>query len=159
MAARLGGSQISSLLESVPGIASVLRSPVADAIVNMVRAGAGLGTFDKGMAKELIQYAVRRGLLPIAEGDELLAEVDEAVGSKRRGRASKTAAPAKKKPAAKPKATKAAPAKTAKKTTRPTAKRAAKPAAKKPAKSAARSSSKAAAKKPKSSKTSRAKRK
>src|SRR5947209_7452272 len=31
--AELGGSQISSLLEALPGIASVLRSPVADALV------------------------------------------------------------------------------------------------------------------------------
>ena len=42
----LGKSQLSSLLETVPGLASVLRSPVADAIVNMVRAGAGLRDFD-----------------------------------------------------------------------------------------------------------------
>ncbi len=40
MAAQLGGHQISALLESLPGSASVLRSPVADAIVNMIRAGA-----------------------------------------------------------------------------------------------------------------------
>ena len=30
----LGGTQISSLMEVLPGIAQVLRSPVADAIVN-----------------------------------------------------------------------------------------------------------------------------
>ena len=49
MAADLGGSQISALLESVPGIRNVLRSPVADALVNMIRAAgarAGFGLDD-----------------------------------------------------------------------------------------------------------------
>ena len=46
MAADLGGSQISALLESVPGIRNVLRSPVADALVNMVRAAARAGEVD-----------------------------------------------------------------------------------------------------------------
>ena len=41
----LGGSQITSLLETLPGIAQVLRSPVADAIVNLIRAGARLQEF------------------------------------------------------------------------------------------------------------------
>ncbi len=76
MTAELGGSQLSSLLESVPGLASVLRSPVADAIVGMIRAGAGLGDFRPQDAKELVQYATRRGLIPSAEGAELLAEVE-----------------------------------------------------------------------------------
>lgn len=75
---RLGGQQISSLLESLPGIASVLRSPVADAIVAMIRAGAGLGDFRETEAKELVEYAVRRGLIGAQEGEELLAEVKEA---------------------------------------------------------------------------------
>ena len=152
MAARLGGSQISSLLESVPGIASVLRSPVADAIVNMVHAGAGLGTFDKGLAKELVQYAVRRGLLPIAEGDELLAEVEATVGKQQRGGVSQEVKQVKKKTAAKPKAVKksAVAASPTKKTT--------KPAAKKAAKAITRPSAKTAARKPKTSKTSKSKR-
>jgi len=76
MTAELGGTQLSSLLESVPGLASVLRSPVADAIVNMIRAGAGLGDFRLQDVKELVQYATRRGLIPSAEGAELLAEVE-----------------------------------------------------------------------------------
>ncbi len=151
MAARLGGSQISSLLETVPGIASVLRSPVADAIVNMVRAGAGIGTFDNGMAKELIQYAIRRGLLPIAEGDELLAEVEATMAKKRR-RASKVVKQPKKKAAAKPKAVKKAAV--AKKPT----KKATPPAAKKTTKTGARPSPKTATRKPKSSKPTKAKR-
>ena len=76
MAADLGGSQISALLESVPGIANVLRSPVADAIVNMIRAGAGVGPFYREDADELIQYAVRRGLISGREGDEVLAAIE-----------------------------------------------------------------------------------
>src|SRR5437660_1265997 len=42
MSAELGGSQISSLLEALPGIASVLRSPVADALVKAIRAAASV---------------------------------------------------------------------------------------------------------------------
>ncbi len=71
----LGKSQLSSLLETVPGLAGVLRSPVADAIVNMVLAGAGLRDFDYHEAEELIQYATRRGLIPTAEGASLLEEI------------------------------------------------------------------------------------
>ena len=78
MAARLGGQQISALLESLPGIASVLRSPVADAIVSTIRAGVGLGDFREGDANELVQFAVRRGLLGSEEGEQLLAEVKDA---------------------------------------------------------------------------------
>ena len=91
MAAQLGGHQISALLESLPGIASVLRSPVADAIVNMIRAGAGLGDFHESDANELVQYAVRRGLLGFEEGEELLVAIRGA-GKKSRGktRAKKT---------------------------------------------------------------------
>ena len=59
MPAELGGSQISSLLESLPGIASVLRSPVADALVRAIRAAAGIGEFEPEDAEELVRYAVR----------------------------------------------------------------------------------------------------
>jgi hypothetical protein len=41
----------------------------------MIRAGAGLGEFRLDNAKELVQYAVRRGLISGAEGDHLLEEV------------------------------------------------------------------------------------
>jgi hypothetical protein len=75
MARELGGSQISALLESVPGIVNVLRSPVADAIVAMIRAGAGLENFRMDSAKELVQFAERRGLMSSGEGDRLLEEV------------------------------------------------------------------------------------
>ena len=36
MASELGASQISTLLEALPGIANVLRSPVADALLNVI---------------------------------------------------------------------------------------------------------------------------
>ena len=81
----LAGSQISALLEAVPGIASVLRSPVADALVNMIRAGAGLGEFTKDDAQELIQYAVRRGLIGSDEGEALLQEIYHTARKRRRG--------------------------------------------------------------------------
>ena len=91
MAARLGGQQISALLESLPGIASVLRSPVADAIVSTIRAGVGLGDFREGDANELVQFAVRRGLLGSEEGERLLAEVKDACKNVRaKARAKKT---------------------------------------------------------------------
>ena len=91
MAARLGGQQISALLESLPGIASVLRSPVADAIVRTIRAGVGLGDFREGDANELVQFAVRRGLLGSEEGEQLLAEVKDACKNVRaKARATKT---------------------------------------------------------------------
>ena len=74
----LGGSQISTLLETLPGIANVLRSPVADALGNVVRAGARLAEFHVADAEELIRYATRRGLLGQEEGDRLMAEVHSA---------------------------------------------------------------------------------
>jgi len=83
MAADLGGTQISALLESVPGIRNVLRSPVADALVNMIQTGAGLRPFDYGEADELIQYAVRRGLISAGEGERVLAEVRETAQGRR----------------------------------------------------------------------------
>jgi urease accessory protein UreF len=74
----LGGSQISTLLETLPGIANVLRSPVADALGNVIRAGARLTEFNVQDADELVKYATRRGLLGQDEGDRLLAEVHAA---------------------------------------------------------------------------------
>lgn len=98
MARELGGSQISALLESVPGIRSVLRSPVADALVHMIRAGAGLEDFRLDQAQELVQYSVRRGLISADEGDEVMLEVTGAARGRRTGKRRK-AAPARKKPA------------------------------------------------------------
>lgn len=73
--AELGGKQLSSLLESLPGIASVLRSPVADAIANTIRAAAGLGEFHENDVRELLQYATRRGLMGNDEAEFLVEEV------------------------------------------------------------------------------------
>ncbi len=139
MAAQLGGHQISALLESLPGIASVLRSPVADAIVNMIRAGAGLGDFHESDANELIQYALRRGLLGSEEGQELLVAIRGA-GKKSRGkpRAKKTA---RKAPISKPSGTakkKAAPTSKAKAVKKVTVKKATKTAKKKAVKPTAK---------------------
>ena len=61
----LGGSQISTLLETLPGIANVLRSPVADALGNVIRAAARLTEFNIQDADELVRYATRRGLLRV----------------------------------------------------------------------------------------------
>lgn len=78
MVSELGGSQISTLLETLPGIANVLRSPVADALGNVIRAGARLAEFNVQDAEELVRYATRRGLLGQEEGDRLLTEVHAA---------------------------------------------------------------------------------
>ena len=75
MVSELGGSQISTLLETLPGIANVLRSPVADALSSVIRAGARVGEFNVADAEELVRYATRRGLLGVDEGDRLLAEI------------------------------------------------------------------------------------
>ena len=83
MAPELGGSQISALLESVPGIARVLRSPVADAIVNMIRAGADLEPFNRTDADELLQFAIRRGLISTVEADQVQGEIKGIGGRKR----------------------------------------------------------------------------
>ncbi len=83
MAQELGGSQMTALLETVPGIASVLRSPVADALVRTIRAAAGVGEFRVEDTHQLIQFAVRRGLIGADEGDRVTAEMQEAT---RRGR-------------------------------------------------------------------------
>jgi urease accessory protein UreF len=79
LASELGASQISTLLEALPGIANVLRSPVADALLNIIRAAAKLGEFQLADAEELIRYATRRGLVGNDEGERVLAEVKEAV--------------------------------------------------------------------------------
>lgn len=78
MVSELGGSQISTLLETLPGIANVLRSPVADALSNVIRAAARVGEFNVADAEELVRYATRRGLLGNDEGDRLLSEIHAA---------------------------------------------------------------------------------
>jgi hypothetical protein len=74
----LGGTQISTLLETLPGIANVLRSPVADALSSVIRAAARVGEFNVADAEELVRYATRRSLLGTEEGDRLLAEIHAA---------------------------------------------------------------------------------
>ena len=112
MVSELGGSQISTLLETLPGIANVLRSPVADALGNVIRAAARVGEFNVADAEELVRYATRRSLLGMAEGDRILAEV-HAAQQKRldkaadRERAQKAKAHAKAKPVKRIKAAKA----------------------------------------------------
>ena len=83
MPAELGGSQISSLLEALPGIASVLRSPVADALIKAMRGAAGLADFTPEDAEELVRYGVRRGLIGPDEGDRVLTEVQEGLKKKK----------------------------------------------------------------------------
>jgi hypothetical protein len=101
----LGGSQISSLLEALPGIASVLRSPVADALVKAIRAASGVGEFVFEDADELVRYAVRRGLIGAEEGDRVLTEAQVSLKVTRkaaRGTKTKPAKKPDKKPSKKP---------------------------------------------------------
>jgi len=88
----LSSGAISSILESVPGIAHVLRSPVADAMVNLSRAAAGLAPFRSDDALELIRYAVRRGLIGSDEGDRVTAEISGAAQVKAAKAATRKAA-------------------------------------------------------------------
>jgi hypothetical protein len=103
LASELGASQISTLLETLPGIANVLRSPVADALLNVIRAGARVGEFQLADAEELIKYATRRGLVGQEEGDRVLIEVREAA-QRRAEKAAEKGKTAKAKTKLKPKA-------------------------------------------------------
>ena len=84
----LAAPQISSLMEALPGIAHVLRSPVANAIISLSRAGAGLEDYAIAHAEELMRYGVRRNLLTHDEVEKVLAEIRETpagkAGSRRR---------------------------------------------------------------------------
>ena len=79
MVTELGGTQISSLMEVLPGIAQVLRSPVADAIVNLIRAACRVREFDLADAEEMLKYAVRRNLMGQDESERVLAEAKSIV--------------------------------------------------------------------------------
>ena len=94
----LGGTQISSLMEVLPGIAQVLRSPVADAIVNLIRAACRVREFDLADADEMLKFAVRRNLMSADESERVLAEA-RAIVQKRAERAAERDKP--KKPMAK----------------------------------------------------------
>ena len=118
MVSELGGSQISTLLETLPGIANVLRSPVADALGSVIRAAARIGEFNVADAEEMIRYATRRGLLGNEEGDRILAEV-HAAQQKRLDKATDREKAMKAKARVKGKSVKAVkPVKTIKKTTK-----------------------------------------
>jgi len=95
----LGGTQISSLMEVLPGIAQVLRSPVADAIVNLIRAACRVREFDLADAEEMLKYAVRRNLMAAEESERVLAEA-RAIIQRRAERAAERERP--KKPAPHP---------------------------------------------------------
>jgi hypothetical protein len=97
----LGGTQITSLMEVLPGIAQVLRSPVADAIVNLIRAGNRVRDFDLADAEEMLKYAVRRNLMAAEESERVLAEA-RAIVQRRAERAAEREKP-KKPGAVKPK--------------------------------------------------------
>jgi len=79
VATDLGGAQITSLLETLPGIAQVLRSPVADAFVKLIRQAAKHTDFLVADAEEVLRFAVRRNLMNQDESDRLLVEVREAI--------------------------------------------------------------------------------
>jgi hypothetical protein len=100
VATELGGTQISSLMEVLPGIAQVLRSPVADAIVNLIRAACRVREFDIADADEMLKFAVRRNLMAQEESERVLAEA-RAIVQRRADRALERDKP--RKPAAKPK--------------------------------------------------------
>ena len=102
MATELGGTQISSLMEVLPGIAQVLRSPVADAIVNLIRAACRVREFDLADADEMLNYAVRRNLMAADERERVLAEA-RAIVQKRAERAAERDKPKKPVMVAKPK--------------------------------------------------------
>ena len=101
MVTELGGTQISSLMEVLPGIAQVLRSPVADAIVNLIRAACRVREFDLADADEMLKFAVRRNLMAQEESERVLAEA-RAIVQKRAERALEREKPKKPVAVAKP---------------------------------------------------------
>lgn len=78
----LAAPQISSLMEALPGIAAVLRSPVANAMVAISRAAAGLEEFQMAHGEELLRFGVRRNLLTPEEVDKVLDELREVVSKR-----------------------------------------------------------------------------
>lgn len=94
MVTELGGTQITSLMEVLPGIAQVLRSPVADAIVSLIRTASRAPQFDLGAADEILKFAVRRNLMGVDESERVLAEA-RALVAKRVERAAEREKPQK----------------------------------------------------------------
>jgi outer membrane biosynthesis protein TonB len=130
VATELGGAQISSLLETLPGIAQVLRSPVADAFSALIRQASRHQDFTIESAEEVLRYSVRRNLMSQDESDQILAELREGAQRKAeraadraeaRKPAVKAGGAAPRKPAAKPKPKAAAKPKAAKPAPKPKA--------------------------------------
>jgi len=88
----LSSTTITNILEAVPGIKTVLRSPAADAMVNLTRAAAGISVFDLKDARELMRFAFRRGLINNEEHDRVLAEVEGAAQARQTRLAARKAA-------------------------------------------------------------------
>jgi len=92
VATELTSTTITNILEAVPGIKNVLRSPAADAMVNLAKAAAGIGAFDIKDARELLRFAFRRGLINNEEHDRVLAEVEVAAQARQDRLAARRAA-------------------------------------------------------------------
>jgi len=134
----LAGTQISNLLEALPGIAKVLRSPVADAFVGLIQAASGEGDFDPADADEIMQYAVRRNLIASEEAERVMEEARASSSARRK------APKAGGKPAGKPKT---APPKPPKSVVASSPKKAAKKTVGKPAKASRKKTTKKAVRK------------
>jgi hypothetical protein len=104
-------------METLPGIAQVLRSPVADAFVALIRQSARHPDFQVADAEEVLRYAVRRNLMSQEESDRIIAEVRE--GVQRRAERAADRAEAKRPGAAKKSPPKAKPAVKAKAPAKP----------------------------------------
>jgi hypothetical protein len=131
VATELSSTTITNILEAVPGIKTVLRSPAADAMVNLTRVAAGVGSFDLKDARELMRFAFRRGLINNEEHDQVLADVEGASRARHDRLAARKAVRD-----GKTKKPKAANPKTAKRKPRPAAKKKPAPRKAKPAKKA-----------------------
>lgn len=139
VATELSSTTITNILEAVPGIKTVLRSPAADAMVNLTRAAAGIADFDLKDARELMRFAFRRGLINNEEHDHVLADVEGATRARHdRLAARKAARDHKKKVKPKPRAAKpkAAKRKAARPKPRPAAKKRPAPRKAKPSRKA-----------------------
>jgi hypothetical protein len=138
VATELTSTTITNILEAVPGIKTVLRSPAADAMVNLTRAAAGVGPFEIKDARELMRFAFRRGLINNEEHDQVLADVEGAAQARENRLAARKAARGdRKRSSAKPKSRAATPRRPKKrkalpkKATRKAPRKKSKPAAKK----------------------------
>jgi hypothetical protein len=92
VATELTSTTITNILEAVPGIKTVLRSPAADAMVNLTRAAAGVLPFDIKDARELMRFAFRRGLINNEEHDKVLGDVEGATQARESRLAARRAA-------------------------------------------------------------------